>query len=146
MKSRALAILAVVAVGLVFLTYPFKNAQAEPGTVVSISGNVTLAEGFTLQVGATASGPSNALVGQGFDSPFRGNPTATTPPGYCRFPLTGSASGNVVSLSGNVSFSNDPSNLGVAVSITADASTSAITFVFGPFTLTDTGSVVIAHE
>ncbi len=119
-------------------------------TVVSISGAVTLTgvPGFTptLQMGAHASGPAGSLTGQGFDSPFRGNPTATTPPGYCRFPLTGSLVGSVVTLTGTVSFSNDPTNLGVPVTIIADASTGAITFDFGSFVLTGTGSVVIAHS
>lgn len=119
------------------------SPPGSPKTVVTISGDVTLAAGFTVHVGAAASGSAVALTGQGFDTPFRGNLTGT--PGYCRFPLTGSLSGSVVTLSGAVTFSSDPTFVGVPVTITADGSTGGITFDFGPFTLTGTGSVVVAH-
>lgn len=106
--------------------------------------DVTLTPGLTLHVGAEASGSAAALTGRGFDTPFRGNPFGP-PPGYCRFPLSGSLSGSVVTLSGAVTFSNDPTLVTTTVTITADASTGVITFDFGTLTLTGTGSVIVAH-
>ena len=113
-------------------------AQASNDTVVTISGTVSN-DGITLHVEAQAMGPSaGSLTGQGSDSTARANAAK-----YCRFPLTGSVSGNVITLSGSVVFSPDPTNLGTPVAITADASTGSITFNFGGFILTGTGSVVI---
>lgn len=118
------------------------SPPGSPKTVVTISGDVTLS-GFTVHVGARAAGTAAALTGLGFDSP--GKPPGAVPPGYCRFPLTGSVAGSVVTLSGAVTFSSDPSLVGTAVTITANASTGAIVFTFGGLVLTGTGSVLIAH-
>lgn len=118
------------------------SPPGSPKTAVTISGDVTVA-GFTVHLGAQASGTSTALTGFGFDSP--GKPPGAVPPGYCRFPLTGSFASNVVTLSGAVTFSPDPSLLGTAVTITANASTGAITFDFGGTVLAGTGSVLVAH-
>ncbi len=118
------------------------SPPGSPMTVVTISGAVTI-PGFTTQVRAQAAGTAAALTGLGSDSP--GKPPGVVPPGYCRFPLTGSVASGVVTLRGTVTFSNDPSLVGTTVTITADASTGGITFVFGTLTLMGTGSVVVAH-
>ena len=145
MKRALISLVAILMVAFVMLTV--RPVQASHKTVVTLSGDVTLAPGLTLHVAAHASGPAGALSGQGFDSPFRGNPFGSPPPpGYCRFPLTGSLVGSVLALSGNVAFSNDPSLLGIPVSITANALTGSIIFDFGSDTLTGTGSVVVAHQ
>jgi hypothetical protein len=125
-------------------------AAAASQSVVTLSANVTIVPGqglpaFTVRVGAHASGPANGLTGRGFDTPFQGNPTGT--PGYCRFDvLTGSLVGDLLTLTGTVAFSSDPSLVGIRASITANSSTGAITFNFGGIILTGTGSVVVAHR
>lgn len=151
MKFRGSAFLAVTFVTVAFLGVAATPAQASHQAVVSISGKVTNAGlGLTLQVGAIASGPVDSLSGQGFDAPTPGKPAVPgTPAGYCRIDLTtGSLSGDVVTLSGSVEFSNDPVNnpVGTPVSYTADASTGEITFDFAGFIFTGTGTVRIAHR
>ena len=137
MKARVVGVLLA---GMSFLCLA-TGARAES---VAISGRVTLVgTRLTLQVGARVSGSAVSLSGQGFDSPFSTKP-ASTPPGYCRFPLAGSRAGTVVTISGKVAFSNNATLVGTPVKITADASTGSIIFNFGPFTLTGTGAVVIA--
>lgn len=124
-----------------------RGIRAGSEVLVTINGVVSLGPGFTLEVGAAASGPAGSLTGQGFDSPFRGNPAGSPPPpGYCRFDnLAGSLSGGIVTLNGSVTFSNDPSLVGTPVSLVGNTNTGAITFVFGPFTLNGTGSVRVAN-
>ncbi len=133
-----------VALALLVAQPAASPVQASHKTVVAISGEVALDGILTVQVGAHASGPANDLSGQGFDNP--GKPPLGVPPGYCRFPLNGSLVGDVVTLDGVVTFSNDPANIGVPVAIIADASTGDITFFFDGVVLTGTGSVVIAHQ
>lgn len=150
MRLRGTAFLAVTLV-TAFLGVAANPAQASHTAVVSISGSVTNADlGLTLQVGAVASGPVGSLSGQGFDAPTPGMPAVPgTPAGYCRLDLTtGSLSGDVVTLSGSVEFSNDPvaNPIGTPVSYTADASTGEITFDFAGFIFTGTGKVRIAHR
>ncbi len=84
MKRFLISLPAIVPLAILGLSVGPVRASHE--TVVTLSGDVTLAPGLTLQVGAHASGPAHALSGQGFDSPFRGNPFGSPPPpGYCRF-------------------------------------------------------------
>lgn len=145
MKRRTI-VTAVVMVAMV-LALAATPVMASHETVVAISGEVVAVDGsgFTVQIGAQASGPANALSGQGFDNP--GKPGAPpTPVGYCRFPLSGSLVGSVVTLSGTVTFSTNPALVGAPVTIIADSSSGAITFDFAGFVLTGTGSVVIAHQ
>ncbi len=113
-------------------------------TAVTVQGNVSL-PGLTVHLGAAASGPAGALTGAGFDAPAIGSGVSSAPgnPGFCDFPLTGSLSAGVVTLSGTVKVSSEPSLIGTPVAITADASTGSITFVFDGLTLTGTGSVSI---
>ena len=118
-------------------------AYASPPTTVNVSGQVSLAPGLTLTVEAHAKGSSSSLTGAGVDSTFHGNPLPG-PPGTCNFDnLAGSISGTTITLSGSVTHSTDPSLVGTPVTVIADASTGAITFIFGPFTLTGTGTVII---
>lgn len=113
-------------------------------TAVTVQGNVSL-PGLTVHLGAAASGPAGALTGAGFDAPAIGSGVSGAPgnPGFCEFPLTGSVSAGVVTLSGAVKESSTPTLIGTPVTITANPSTGSITFVFGPFTLTGTGSVSV---
>lgn len=137
MRSRIAIFLAIGLVATAIFTTVATSATASSGTGVSIAGKVSNASlGLTLSVQAQAHGATAAsLSGQGMDNSVAGGK------GYCTIPLTGSVTGNVATLSGTVSFSNDPANLGVPVTFTADASTGAITFDFGGFIFTGNGSV-----
>lgn len=141
MKLRAVVALAIALTGMALTATP---VQAAHMTVVTISGEVDFGGGAVVQVGAHARGPAGSLTGQGFDT--SGKPGGVVPPQYCRFPLTGSVSGDVVTLLGAVTFSPDPTLIGAPVVITANAATGAITFNFAGFIATGTGSVVIAHR
>lgn len=141
----------MILVTVAFLGVTATPAHATHKTVVSVSGKVTNTDlGLTLQIGATASGPGRSLSGQGFDAPTPGTPVVPgTPAGYCRIDLpTGSVSGDVVSLSGSVEFSNDPAAnpVGTPVSYTANADTGEIIFDFAGFIFTGTGELLIAHQ
>ncbi len=120
------------------------GAFAAGQTAVTVQGNVSL-PGLTVHLGAAASGPAGALTGAGFDAPTIGSGVSGAPgnPGFCEFPLAGSVSAGVVTLSGAVKESSEPTLIGIPVTITANSSTGSITFVFGPFTLTGTGSVSV---
>ena len=48
--------------------------------------------------------------------------------------------------SGSVSFSIDPTLVGIQATITANIATGSVTFNFGGIILTGTGSVVVAHR
>ncbi len=116
------------------------SVLALPLTTVNIAGQVSIA-GSTLTLQANARGTSASLTGSGVDTTFHGG---VPPPGTCEFPLTGSISGSVVTLSGAVSKSTDPTLVGASVLIVADAATGSITFTFGGvFVLTGTGTVQI---
>jgi hypothetical protein len=151
MKRRILTVLVIVSVTSMLFGFAATPAMASHRVVVTVSGRVTLVgDGLVLQVGAQASGPASSLTGQGFDGPVPG-----TPIGYCTIALTsGSLSGDVVTLSGPVIFSNDPVNLdSIGNTFVANASNGSITFTFdttgalgGPFVFTGTGRVVIAHS
>jgi len=133
-----------------------QQAEASHKVVVTISGDVAYTGnlgtgivplGFPLHVGAQASGPpAGSLSGQGFDVPTGASSFGPPggPPGYCRIPLTGTLAGNVVTLSGVVSFAHNPGDVGVPVTFTADASDGSITFDFGGFIFEGTGRVRIA--
>jgi len=139
MRSRIALFLSVSLVATAVLMTVATPATASSRTGVTIAGQVSNASlGLTLSVQAQAHGATAAsLSGQGMDNSVAGGK------GYCTIPLTGSVAGNVATLSGAVSFSNDPANLGVPVTFTADASTGAITFNFGGFIFTGSGSVNI---
>ncbi len=136
LKAGKVCFILVATILIMHLGPTTNPALASDMTVVTISGRVA---GGTLQVGAHASGPASSLSGLGFDSPIPG-----TPKGYCRIALTGSLSGSMVTLSGPVIFSTDPTNNGITVTFTANASTGSIIFNFGGAIFTGTGSVVIA--
>lgn len=141
MKLHTVVALVIALTGMALTATP---VQAAHKTVVAISGEVDFGGGAVVQIGAHARGPAGSLSGQGFDTP--GKPGGVVPPGYCHFPLTGSVSGDNVTLSGTVTFSPDPTLIGASVEITANAATGAITFNFGGFIGAGTGSVVIAHQ
>lgn len=141
MRVRSVFFLAVLC-GATTLVLAASPAVAAPPTNVHISGEVTLAPGFSVQLTANAKGTPDSLSGQGVDSTFHG---VGPPPGTCTFDnLTGSISGTVVTLHGSVTQSSDKSLIGTPVWIEADASTGAISFNFGGFILTGTGNVHIA--
>lgn len=118
------------------------TAYAQSVTTVNVAGQVSVS-GLTVTVQAHAQGSPSSISGSGADTPVHAN--AFPPPGECTFPLTGSISGSQVTLSGQVTQTSDPALLNLHVKITADASTGAITFIIGPFTLTGTGTVVIEN-
>ena len=143
-----LLVLAMAMMGTAFLASTASPAQAGD-LVVNVSGLVTTTpETFpfpvTAIVGAHVEGSATALSGFGSDNAIKGNPLDEH--GYCRFPLTGSLSGSVATLSGVINFSNNPAFLGVPVTIVADAATGSIEFDFGTVVLIGTGQVVIAHQ
>ncbi len=150
LKVGKVCVITAATVSLVYLGQPTMNsARASDMTVVSIKGMVS-GPGGTLIVGATVSGTPDSLSGVGFDNGAGpGSATPGSPKGYCRFPLTGSLTGGVVTLNGTVAFSNFkgvPSFVGTPVSFTAVPSTGptgSITFNFGGFIFTGTGSVVV---
>jgi hypothetical protein len=146
MKSR---IIGVLLAGMSFLSLA---APGQAETVV-ISGRVTLPAGvltpeaIPAEVHALVSGLPAALTGDGFDSGTGASALGPAPKGgaaLCRFPLAGARTGNVITVSGTVVFSPNPAFIGTPVTITANAATESIIFVFGPLTLTGTGQVVIA--
>ncbi len=121
---------------------------ATDGTVVTVMGNVTTPPGpnaFSVHLGAVARGPADALTGTGFDAPPIGSGASSAPgnPGFCVFPLTGSVSAGVVTLSGAVRESSMKTLIGTPVMVTADTSNGSITFCFGGLMLTGTGSVTV---
>lgn len=139
MRLRSTLVLSL-ALGVSFVALSATTAQASPNTGVSIAGHVSNADlGLTLTVQAQADGTAASLSGQGMDNTVSGGK------GYCRSPLTGSLSGDWVTLAGSVTFSNDPANEGVPVTYTANASTGEIIFDFGGFVFTGTGQVHV-HE
>jgi hypothetical protein len=141
MKRAVVSLAAIFTVATLMTT--MVPARASNDTRVTISGDVSdPGLGLTLQVYAQASGSSAALSGQGGNSNFRGNPFGA-PANACSYPLTGSMSGNVVTLSGKVAFSPNSGNVGIPVTIIDDASTGSITFDFNGIPFTGTGSVVI---
>ncbi len=147
LKVGKVCVITAATVSLVYLGQPTMNsARASDMTVVSIKGMVS-GPGGTLIVGATVSGTPDSLSGVGFDNGAGpGSATPGSPKGYCRFPLTGSLTGGVVTLNGTVAFSNVPSAVGTPVSFTAVQSTGhtgSITFNFGGFIFTGSGSVVV---
>ncbi len=121
-------------------------ASAAAETVVTVMGNVATPPGpgaFSVHLGALTRGPADALTGTGFDLPPIGSGASSAPgnPGFCVFPLTGSVSAGVVTLSGAVKESSIKALIGTPVRVMADMSNGSITFVFGTLTLTGTGSV-----
>ena len=152
MRKKLRALVSAVAIGVAvfaavgMLSSP-QQAEATDKVVVTISGDVIgvgAVDGLPLHVGAQASGPAGTLNGQGFDIPPRR--AFGIPIGYCRIPLVGTLVGDVVTLSGNVSFSNDPDNVGVPVTFTANTMTGVITFDFGPFTFIGSGRVRVSEH
>ncbi len=140
MRSRVLHSLTVViltVIGMALLPFGVRLAQA---AAVTISGDVSLS-GSVIQVVAQVRGPASSLSGQGSDTPR--TPPAGSNPGFCQFPLTGSVSGSLVTLSGTVTISSNPSFIGAPVTINADAGTGSIIFNFAGFVFTGTGRVVI---
>lgn len=144
--KRAVVSLAGIftAATLMILMTTMVPARASNDTNVTISGTVSdPGLGLTLQVHAHASGSSAALSGQGGNSNFSGNPFGA-PANSSSFPLTGSVSGNIVTLSGTVASSPNDNNINtISVKFIADASTGHIEFDFGLTKFTGTGSVVI---
>lgn len=155
MRKKLLFLVSAVAIGIAvfaamgILSSP-QRAEASHKVVLKFGG-VVGAPGFPIQVGGQVSGVDlNNLTGQSFDIPIR--------PGtrfYCLIPITGSSlSGNVVTLTGNVTKSNfpganpsDPSPvIGVPVIWTVNLDTGEITFNFGGDLFTGFGKVRVPHE
>jgi hypothetical protein len=103
------------------------------------------ANGTLAFLGFEASGPPEALSGQGFAAPPRGIGASAAPgnPDVCRFELTGAVSGTTVTLSGAVTASSNPALVGTPVNVTAEASSGFVIFVFDGITFTGAGSVSI---
>lgn len=145
--SRRQALKGAGAVGVLAAMAGPMPVFATNEAVVTVMGNVTLPGpgGFSVHLGAVARGPADALTGTGFDAPPIGSGASSAPgnPGFCVFPLTGSVSAGVVTLSGAVRESSIKTLIGTPVSVTADTSNGSITFVFGTLTLTGTGSVTV---
>ncbi len=137
--KKILALVSAVAMGIAMfaavgmLSSP-QQAEASHKMVLKFGG-VVGAPDAPIQVGGQVSGVDlNNLTGQSFDIPIR--------PGtrfYCLIPITGSSvSGNVVTLTGNVTKSNfpganpsDPSPvIGVPVIWTVNLDTGVINFNF----------------
>jgi hypothetical protein len=123
------------------LLAPAAHAAGSTATTVNISGTVSLPGFGSVSVRAHASGTTTLLSGGGTDSPPPNIPPGN--PAVCQWPLTGSVSGSVVKLAGTVTQSSVRAEIGTAVTLTADASTGAITWTFGGFPLTGTGTVEI---
>ena len=161
MGKKLLALVSAVAVGIAvfaavgMLSSP-QEAEASHKVVLKFGGVVGVTDdpetNFPIQVGGQVSGDSlDSLTGKSFDIPIR--------PGqrfYCLIPITGSSvSGNVVTLTGNVTKSNfpgaspsDPSPvIGVPVIWTVNMDTGFITFNFdGVPSGTGFGKVRIPHQ
>ncbi len=152
-KAEKVCFILVATILIVHLGPTSNPALASDMTAVTIHGRLS-GPGGTINVDAEASGTGTPVLfaGSGTDSPVNGPPKISK--GYCRFPLSGSLSGSVVTLSGVVTFSNVRSVVGTPIMFRANASTGSITFIFGPslgtggetFTFTGTGSVVIASK
>ena len=139
---RKLIVSVVVQAAALVLLAPATYAADGTRTTVTISGTVSSAAvGFTVSIRAHASGTTTSLSGGGTDSPPPNVPPGN--PAVCQWPLTGSVSGSVVSLTGTVTQSSVRAEIGTPITLTADASTGAITWTFGPFPLTGTGTVEI---
>ncbi len=135
--KKILALVSAVAIGIAMfaavgmLSSP-QQAEAAHGKVVLAFSGVTNG----IKVGGRVSGPDlDNLTGQSFDIPIQFLHRFS-----CLIPITGSSvSGNVVTLTGNVTKSNfpganpsDPSPvIGTAVIFTVNLDTGDITFKFG---------------
>ncbi len=156
--KKILALVSAVAIGIVvfaavgMLSSP-QQAEASHKIVLKFGG-VVGAPGSEIQVGGRVSGDSlGSLTGQSFDIPIR--PGARF---WCLIPITGSSvSGNVVTLTGNVTKSNfpgaDPSDpspaIGVRVIWTVNLDTGDIKFDFKAFgfpLFTGFGKVSVTHQ
>lgn len=148
MKLRVLATLLLALAATILPNSAATPAEASHRMAVHIDGDVTNAGlGLTLHVSATGSGTPSSLTGYGVDVPPTGAGVSAAPgnPGVCAIKFTsGSVTGSVATMSGTVVATSEAEFLGAPVTITANASTGAITFVFGPFTFTGTGSVRFA--
>jgi hypothetical protein len=138
---RKIIISVVLVAAFLFLLAPATYAAGGSGTTVTISGTVSLSGFGTVSVRAHASGITSSLSGGGTDSPPPNIPPGN--PAVCQWPLTGSVSGSVVMLVGTVTQSSVRAEIGTPITLTADASTGAITWTFGGFPLTGTGTVEI---
>ncbi len=126
------------------------TAYAQPTTTVSISGKVsTTALGplITVTVQANAQGSPSSLSGNGIDTASEGGVLLKLIglPGQCNEQLTHgviSPDGTKVVLQGIVVKSFDGAFNGTPVLIFAKTA-GAITFDFGPFVFTGTGTVII---
>ena len=140
MKQSLKMVIILLLLPLALLLVPASHAQPTVTTVL-ISGLVSNPKFGSVTVRASASGSTFSLVGAGTDSPpFTG---VSGNPGACQFPLTGSVSGSMVTLSGSVTQSSISAFLGTSVGINAIASTGAITFTFGGIPFAGMGIVVI---
>ncbi len=142
LKKGLKTVVILLLLPLVLLLVPASHAQSTV-TTVTIHGSVSNPVIGPVTVRADASGSASSLVGAGSDNP----PFPFTPPGanpgVCQFPLTGSILGSTVTLSGTVTQASISAFIGTPVGFSANAATGAITFTFGPFTFTGTGTVVI---
>lgn len=138
---RKIIMSVVLLAAFLVLLAPSTYASGSTRTTVTISGTVSLAGFGTVSVRAHASGTTSSLSGSGTDAPPPNTPPGN--PAVCQWPLTGSVSDNVVTLVGVVAQSSVRAEIGTHVTLTADASTGAITWTFAGFPLTGTGTVEI---
>ncbi len=135
-----------VVTGLLLAVFMATGASATTMTAVTIAGQVSGTVGtaaVTVSVEAFATGNPSSLAGGGMDSNPHGGALGL-PPDTCTFPLTGSISGTMITLSGTVTQSTNPTLVGTPVTLMGDAQAGSITFVFDGLTLKGIGTVVIA--
>lgn len=138
--ARSAAITVSAGVLLVAAIVTPTIAFAEKPTTVHINGQVSIGD-VVVEVQANAKGSPTALSGRGMDTPVHSGSDFV--PGECTFPLEGSISGDIITLTGVVTQASNPDDLGTLVAVIADSSTGEIEFDFGPFVLTGTGNVVV---
>jgi len=126
-----------VAAGLALAGAEVARAAPAGGHGVQIHGEVGV-EGFSLMMGVTVAGPNESLSGSGWDFEHNAADPAFT---ACYYTQEGSIEGDTVHLEGRVLFANDPSSRNTIVTTDASFSTGEITWVFGGFELTGTGTV-----
>lgn len=120
-------------------------AGAAPAGGTGVHIHVTFVDaggpGDDIKISISAEGRNNKLSGAGWD--FDTAPAVGTPSsGACYYTQEGSVHGHTIELSGTVLFSNDPTFLDAPVTTKANLNTGSVTWTFGTFEVTGTGTVV----
>lgn len=138
MKGNRLLVLAVALFAALSLSGT--AAMAAPGQTEAdhIHGTVTHPTLGSIEVSITVHGPRDDLSGAGWD-----DDPAPGVEGACYFTQAGSRDGDVIQVQGRVLFSNTPSFLDAPVTTIANRKTGSITFNFGGFVFTGTGTVTV---